>query len=489
MGQGDQAHVRALRIIVIVLVTATASAVHLAAAEATATPTLRSLTSANTGPDHIASLTITVPSTVVDGDVLLLLFESSNAADPTGLSAWTKIDSGDAGSSLRGQSFYRIAYHEPASYTLTYSTAIHINAVMMDYSGVDTTSPISAHGVVSLDNYVQTIASPSMTGVGPNDLSIIAYHARGVPVGVWTFTPPSGWIERIQGTTNSPDNPDVGSSIVEKVGAGGSPSETTSIQVTYVTTALALRASADSAPVARLAVSPTSGQAPLPVTADASTSTDTDATPIATYTFDFGDGSAVVGPQTSSSAQHTYSSAGTYTVKVTVADTAGLSSSATAAVQANPPPVNLVGNPGFETSSAGWTPLGQGVTLTRSTGGHSGSWCGQLLNTGSSSVTAELNDNSNWVTTTASGTYTVSAWVRSASSSNSQLTLKLQEFSGTKRIGIAQSKVTLSSSWKQISLTYVASTPSKSTLDLDLFVQRLAGGSSFFVDDVSITLG
>src|SRR5207302_3103445 len=96
----------------------------------------------------------------------------------------------------------------------------------------------------------------------------------------------------------------------------------------------------DQAPVARLDVSPPSGQAPLPVTADASTSTDTDATPIATYTFDFGDGSAVVGPQTSSSAQHTYSSAGTYTVKVTVADTGGLSSSATAQVQVTSSPVD-----------------------------------------------------------------------------------------------------------------------------------------------------
>src|SRR5207248_6961220 len=96
----------------------------------------------------------------------------------------------------------------------------------------------------------------------------------------------------------------------------------------------------DQAPVARLAVSPTAGQAPLPVTADASTSTDTDATPIATYTFDFGDGSAVVGPQTSSSAQHTYSSAGTYTVKVTVADTGGLASNTTTQVQVTSAPVD-----------------------------------------------------------------------------------------------------------------------------------------------------
>jgi hypothetical protein len=111
-----------------------------------------------------------------------------------------------------------------------------------------------------------------------------------------------------------------------------------------------------------------------------------------------------------------------------------------------------------------------------------------VLNAGSGIVTAELNDSPNWITTTAPGTYTVSAWVRTASSSNAQLTLKLQEFSGSKRVGTAQSKVTLSSSWKQISLTYVASAPSRSTLDLDLFVQRLAGGSSFYVDDVSIVL-
>src|SRR5205823_5028021 len=95
----------------------------------------------------------------------------------------------------------------------------------------------------------------------------------------------------------------------------------------------------DSPPAASLSVTPSSGTAPLPVTADASASTDTDATPIASYTFDFGDGT-VVGPQGTATATHTYNAAGSYTVKVTVKDTANLPSTAqkTVTVQGDAPP-------------------------------------------------------------------------------------------------------------------------------------------------------
>ena len=101
------------------------------------------------------------------------------------------------------------------------------------------------------------------------------------------------------------------------------------------TTAQVTVASGDAPPAAALTVSPGSGVAPLQVTADASGSTDTDATPIATYRFDFGDGT-IVGPQAGATANHTYTTAGTYTARVTVTDTAGLSSSATAQVTVNP---------------------------------------------------------------------------------------------------------------------------------------------------------
>src|SRR5439155_353665 len=77
--------------------------------------------------------------------------------------------------------------------------------------------------------------------------------------------------------------------------------------------------------------------------AAASASTDTDATPIATYTFDFGDGSPVVGPQSGTTSPHVYTVPGTYTVTLTVADSGGLSSVATAqaAVTDNPPTARM----------------------------------------------------------------------------------------------------------------------------------------------------
>ena len=79
-------------------------------------------------------------------------------------------------------------------------------------------------------------------------------------------------------------------------------------------------------PVAALAVTQLPSPA-LTVSANAAGSTDTDAWPIASYSFDWGDGStATVVNAPATSAQHTYSAAGTYTVTLTVKDTGGLTS-------------------------------------------------------------------------------------------------------------------------------------------------------------------
>jgi PKD repeat protein len=86
----------------------------------------------------------------------------------------------------------------------------------------------------------------------------------------------------------------------------------------------------DSAPLARLVVTPTTGM-PLTVTADASGSTDTDQTPIAEFAFDFGDGTAVT-VQPGGIRTHTYQVPGTYTVSVAVIDTARYSMTASQSV-------------------------------------------------------------------------------------------------------------------------------------------------------------
>lgn len=87
------------------------------------------------------------------------------------------------------------------------------------------------------------------------------------------------------------------------------------------------------APTAKLAVTPSSGTAPLAVTADASGSSDPQGQSL-TYSFDFGDGTTT-GPQSAAKATHTYSAAGSYTVKVTVTDTSNLSATATQSVTAS----------------------------------------------------------------------------------------------------------------------------------------------------------
>ncbi len=102
------------------------------------------------------------------------------------------------------------------------------------------------------------------------------------------------------------------------------------------------------APTAALTVTPSSGNAPLAVTADASASTDPQNQTL-TYKFDFGDGTTT-NAQPNPTATHTYSTAGSYTAKVTVTNTSGLSNTATQTVTAttasSTPPsyVNTIAN-------------------------------------------------------------------------------------------------------------------------------------------------
>jgi hypothetical protein len=83
-------------------------------------------------------------------------------------------------------------------------------------------------------------------------------------------------------------------------------------------------------PTGALTVTPAAGTVPLAVTADASGST-AGSSPISSYTFSFGDG-VTVGPQAGATASHTYQSAGSYPVTVTVTDGNGATAQATQTV-------------------------------------------------------------------------------------------------------------------------------------------------------------
>jgi len=81
-------------------------------------------------------------------------------------------------------------------------------------------------------------------------------------------------------------------------------------------------------PSAALRLTPSVAPVGTAVTADASTSV-AGSSPIQSYTFAFGDGTTV-GPQAGATATHAYTAGGVYTVTVTVTDSAGNSSKATA---------------------------------------------------------------------------------------------------------------------------------------------------------------
>jgi PKD repeat protein len=92
-----------------------------------------------------------------------------------------------------------------------------------------------------------------------------------------------------------------------------------------------VRILADVPPTAALKLNKSSIKTKQSVIADASGSTSIDKSPIATYQFDCGSGAAKP-PQTTPTTTCTYTSIGLFTVKVTVTDTVGLSSSATKTV-------------------------------------------------------------------------------------------------------------------------------------------------------------
>jgi parallel beta-helix repeat protein len=242
------------------------------------------------------------------------------------------------------------------------------------------------------------------------------------------------------------------------------------------------------APYAALSVTPASGTYPVNVTADASGSVDNDVTPIATYTFDFGDGT-VVGPQGAATATHRYVASASYTVTVTVTDTGGLSSNATKVVTVSGPNGDLVGNSGFEADTTGWNTSGSGtgVTLARVSGGHTGNWAAKLANTSTSNTTCLLNDSPNWVATTAAGSYTGSIWVRAATP-GAAFTLRFREYSGSTLVGSKTTQVTLTTSWRLVTLTYTVVSPGSTNLDFNAYLPSASAppGTCFYADDASV---
>lgn len=169
------------------------------------------------------------------------------------------------------------------------------------------------------------------------------------------------------------------------------------------------------------------------------------------------------------------------------ADDGSLQTSDQVTITVNPPPTNLVGNPGFESDTSGWNTAGSdaGVTLDRIAGGHSGAWAGVMVNAGAAGAMCKLNDQPNWVDVTGIGTYGASMWVR-ADVPGTTLTLRIREYVSGSLVGKQTASIGLSTAWQQVSLAYPVQSPGASTLDLQAWVPNAPIGTCFAVDDVVI---
>ncbi len=154
--------------------------------------------------------------------------------------------------------------------------------------------------------------------------------------------------------------------------------------------------------------------------------------------------------------------------------------------------VSFVKNPGFEVDSSGWNTSGSGtgITLTRVSGGHSGSWAAQLTNTGTTATTCLLNDSPNWARPTSAGAYTGSIWVR-ADTAGKPLKLRFREYSISSGalLGTATNQVTLTTAWQQVTVTYTITAPG-STLDFNAYLSGADAppGTCFYADDAAVLL-
>ncbi len=172
-------------------------------------------------------------------------------------------------------------------------------------------------------------------------------------------------------------------------------------------------------PAAALNLSPTATPVNHPVTASAAAST-AGANPISSYTFSFGDGTTA-GPQSSATATHNYTAGGLYTVSVTVTDSVGATSIATAQESVGQPTAALTVTP-----SSGSAPLP--VTANASGSTDPIAITGYTFSFGDGTTVGPQTAATATHTYSAAATFTVSVTVTDASgaSSSASTTVSVQ---------------------------------------------------------------
>lgn len=197
--------------------------------------------------------------------------------------------------------------------------------------------------------FIQAIGKPSIV----NTMSAgVSYHpTNNAPVIALSVSPESGPAPLVVAASTAQSTDSDGNIVATRIDFGdGTVATTTEATHTYVangvyrvtatvtdntglssTQTFNLMVGNTQPPAALLAVTPTRGAAPLTVNASTAGSSDPDGS-IVSASIDFGDGSIIAG----SASSHLYPDPGTYTVKATVTDNQGASSTVTQTVVVSP---------------------------------------------------------------------------------------------------------------------------------------------------------
>ena len=197
-------------------------------------------TSSNTSSGVASSVTITVPSGTVSGDVLVaaIAFNGSSATTINAPAGWNLILSNSNGATHTLATYYHVAGgSEPASYTFTLGTAgLRITGGMARYTGVDTSNPIN--GSIGTTGTASSPVTGTLTTTVANTMLI----AVGANSNTHTYTGGSGMALRYTGTQTN--GPGVGSQDLVQAAAGPSGTKTVtsaSTSATYAAQLIALQ--------------------------------------------------------------------------------------------------------------------------------------------------------------------------------------------------------------------------------------------------------
>lgn len=140
---------------------------------------------------------------------------------------------------------------------------------------------------------------------------------------------------------------------------------------------------------------------------------------------------------------------------------------------------NLCTNPGFEVDLAGWSSGGIGTATRQTTPTpHGGVGLMRIVNAASSPLSVPSASNYGWEIYNVTGltpgvTYTVKLWVRGAAGAEAIKASSLLS---------AQQSLAATTSWQQISFTFVATGTSD-----QIYIWSTTASATWYVDDVSIT--